>query len=460
MKSEDTISAIATPMGEGGLAVIRMSGKDAVRIATGIFRRGKGNELLSEGEPRPNQAYFGRVIDGTDEIDEVIMTFFRQPHSYTCEDTIEISCHGGQTVATRIVTLTIQCGARHAYPGEFTKRAFLNGRIDLTQAEAVSELIRAGSDECRKASLKQLQGSMRTRVSGIREDLLMCLSRIEADLDFNEDEAFSATHRASLITIIKTITISIDQMASLYRESQTIRQGYRVVLVGAPNVGKSSLLNALLGRERAIVSPIPGTTRDTVEESTVIGGVTFRLVDTAGIHEAKMQLEKEGVRRAIKEVTDADVVLMVLENGRKVASNEVALVTSLATKPHLVVVNKFDLPCVESPWGVANGRCIPVSAKTGQGLRELKTALLSTIGREASSLPRQHDFLLNSRHREALGAAHKHLIAGIRNIEQNAPLELAACDVRLASESVGEIIGTTVSEDILDRVFSTFCIGK
>lgn len=458
MPAEETISAIATPIGEGGLAVIRISGANAFDVASRIFtpaspkHRGGGN-----GYMRPNRTYFGKVHYGGEILDEVVLTVFKAPHSYTCEDTVEISCHGGQIVARRILTATFNCGARLAQPGEFSQRAFLNGRIDLTQAEAVAELISANSEACCRAAVKQLEGSFSKLINKLRSDMIECVAQIEAILDFPEDGIAPET-LTSTIQRVDSITRSLDRIKDSVVQSRILREGFRVVIVGYPNVGKSSLLNALLGRDRAIVSPIPGTTRDTVEELVNFGGIAFRLIDTAGIRGAKSGVEKEGIRRTFRAMRDADVVILVLDSARETNAEEREILRDLQPSKSIIVANKSDLSTdalTHQPFAL---QAIFVSSKMGSGIQRLKDMLREFAGNGKAGM--SEDFLVNARHEEAVDRGIAHLRQAKRCLDQNLAIELAAAELRMGLTSLNEMAGITTSEDILDRVFSLFCIGK
>src|ERR1051326_1573245 len=459
MMIQDTIAAIATPIGEGAIALVRMSGPDALGIAKRIFHRGMSASIVPVYDLEPNRAYFGRIIENNELIDEVVLTFFKAPRSYTKEDVIEISCHGGYRVASRILTATLHGSARPAEPGEFTRRAFLNGRIDLTQAEAVSELIAANSEMARKSAVRQLQGSLRKTIEQLRSSLISCLAVIEASIDFAEED-ISNEEIDQLLHNIRSISVSLENIKYTAGFSQKVRDGFRIPIVGLPNVGKSSLLNALLSKERSIVSPIAGTTRDTIEEVISVDGISLRLIDTAGIREVDEHIEIQGVERAKKAIEEADVILMVLEAGHPLTIHEQQLLESKDSTRLIVALNKSDLTTEHRLLDELKpmSSCL-VSAKTGRGIPELKHIITSRI-KCGASMNCEVEFLANSRHQDAVRRASQCLASAIASMSSKQPIEIVASDLQLACNSLDEIIGTITNEDVLDAVFSKFCIGK
>lgn len=459
MITQDTITAVATPIGEGAIALVRMSGPDALSISHRIFARGTSGRKVHSYELKPNHAYFGIITDNSEVIDEVMLTYFRAPKSYTREDMIEISCHGGSSVVGRILSATLKNGARSAEPGEYTRRAFLNGRIDLTQAEAVAELIAANSELARKSAIKQLEGSLRKVIERLRNDLISCLAEIEASIDFPEESVTSEATR-HLQDRILSISASLDSLKYTTAFALNVRNGFKVPIVGLPNVGKSSLLNAMLSKERAIVSPIPGTTRDTIEEIVSIDGIPFRLIDTAGIRETGDHVEQQGVERTRRAVEEADIILMVTEAGRSHTVEERQLLDSTHPSRLIVVLNKSDLAPETHPLMDTMGiRSCVVSSRTGDGITELRRILVSSI-KCCPSMKHEVEFLVNARHHNAISNAKACLSSALASISSSMPIEVVASDVRLACNSLGEVIGVVTTDDILDSVFSSFCIGK
>ncbi len=462
MKSQDdTIAAIITPIGEGGISVLRLSGDRAIEIAEMGFR---GKQPLSAAS---HTVHFGTYTDATGELlDEVLATVFKTPHSYTGEDTVELSCHGSILVTKRILESLIQFGARMAEPGEFTKRAFLNGKMDLTQAEAVADLIRTSSDQSHKASLLQLKGSTSKAVNSIRAKLLNICSLVELELDFSE-EGLEFIERTQ---IEKRITSVIDEIYALvgsYDQGRVIRDGVKVVIYGKPNVGKSSLMNALLDQERAIVTHISGTTRDTIEESIHINGILYRLVDTAGIRDTEDIIEQEGINRAKAEIQEADVIIHLLDASalekKGYTEERESLLNFVGSEKHLLTVfNKVDLITVK---GIERGvettqPPIPISAKNRTGLDELKNTLHSiTVKTELTNFEGTVT-ITNLRHKDLLVNTNKALANSLESVKNRMSGEFIASDVRAALNCLGEITGEVTTDDILNNIFANFCIGK
>jgi len=458
MMELDTISAIATPIGQGAIAIIRISGPEAICVAQRLFVPFQKRVDSTEFRFQSNRAYFGKIIRHQEVIDEVVLTVFRAPKSYTREDLVEISCHGGLVVAKKVLTATLQSGARPASPGEFTKRAFLNGRIDLTQAEAVADLIGATSETARKAAVQQLQGSLKRVVVRLRDELLNCLAHLEASIDFPE-EGLSSESINIIRSRINTITATLEDIIDSTENARGVKDGFRTVLVGLPNVGKSSLLNALLSRNRAIVSAIPGTTRDTIEELIEIEGLSFRLIDTAGLRDSAEGVEEEGIARTRQACEAADIVFVIVEAGRPMESAEVALAASLSAKMALLVVNKIDLAdnhIVDLHAGLPT--CF-VSSKSGQGISSLKHLLVKQV-RQGVEMKSSLDFLANARQEDALRRAATCIKRCRDGLTNGASDELTAEDIRIAIKTLSEVIGDVTTDQILDIIFSKFCIGK
>ncbi|MFA7343632.1 MAG: tRNA uridine-5-carboxymethylaminomethyl(34) synthesis GTPase MnmE [Terrimicrobiaceae bacterium] len=439
MRPGDTIAAISTPPGEGAVALVRISGPDAPAILGKIFR---------PGVPMPRRATHGRIVENGVTADEVLVCLFQAPASYTGEDMAEIGCHGGILLAAHILEIVLRQGARAAEPGEFTQRAFLNGKLDLTQAEAVMDLISARTPLAMRAAAEQLQGRLGDEVSGIRADILETVAHLEAWIDFPEEGIDPATG-ALLLGKISSCISRIGRLLSTAGSGRILREGVRVAIVGRPNVGKSSLLNRLLGMERAIVSPVPGTTRDTIEESACLRGILFRLTDTAGLRETGDPVEREGVERALLTIEQADLVLHVLE-----ASGEFDEPVLRARE--ILVANKIDLvPCADHLPATA----VRVSSKTGEGFPALVGAMIrETCGQHLSS--GQSLAAVNARHKTLLESASGSLGTAAGLLQAGEPPELPAIEIRAALDSVGQIIGTADTEEILGEIFGRFCIGK
>jgi tRNA modification GTPase len=444
---QETIAAIATPPGEGALAVIRISGPGALAVADTVFRAAKSPSAMDE-----RRVAFGRIIDAHGEvIDEVLLTVFRNPRSYTGEDLVEISGHGGSLVASRVLAAVLESGARMARPGEFTERAFLNGKLDLTQAEAVMDLISAQTPRAAKAAAGQLEGRLGDEINTLRSDLLGCVAHLEAFIDFPE-EGIDPESGAALRKRMEGIADHLERLLSTADEGRLLREGITLALCGAPNAGKSSLLNRLLGSERAIVSAIPGTTRDTIEECASLGGYPFRVIDTAGLRETSDPVEREGVERARRAAEAADLRIHLVD-----AAEPVSPAPLFADE--LLVLNKIDLVADRHRLSsVSATACI--SCQTGEGIDSLITSILAKVtGRsEGESLP--DGAAINTRHQECLKRAAAALQAAIALLGAGEPPELVAVELRSALGAVGEIVGDAGTEEILGKIFSSFCIGK
>lgn len=459
--NEDTIAAIATPLGEGAVGMIRVSGKSAITAVASIFR-GKVNLL----EAKSHTVHYGKLVDRSGlPIDGVLVTLFRGPHSYTGEDVVEVSCHGG-VLNTRIVLQAIlHTGVRHAEPGEFTKRAFLNGKLDLAQAEAVAELIAARSESARNAAMRQLEGRFSSRIRALRDELIDLLSLVELELDFSE-EGLDLIQKPQLLSKMDSISTALQEMADSYRLGKMYREGVAVAIVGKPNAGKSSLFNALLQQDRAIVTDIPGTTRDSLEESISIDGVLFRLSDTAGLRQSDDTVEQLGIARTLSVIRESDVVLLVVDASNTLAPEEALSFLDGIELPRsgLLVFNKIDLVGGISmePAEFSYNKCkfqrLFVSAKTGEGLSHLRQSLTdSALG----SGPQEHDtFVMNARHQEALLKSVESLASARAAVQSGHSGEFVAEDIRRALRSLAEIIGEVTTDDILNNIFQKFCIGK
>jgi tRNA modification GTPase len=439
---DDTIAAIATPLGEGGLAIIRASGKEALQVADRSFR---GKTTLSSATS--HTVHYGHIVRRETVIDEVLVSVMRAPRTFTGEDTVEISSHGGVLVAKLVLDTLLANGARLAQPGEFTRRAFLNDRIDLTQAEAVIDLIHSRTDLALRSANQQLAGHLGARINRLRDSIMLVLAHVEAHIDF-PDEDIAPDTREKLLTRLHDALMEIDTLLKTAPEGQILRRGIRVAIVGKPNVGKSSLLNGLLGHDRAIVSPIPGTTRDTIEETANIRGIPVVFVDTAGLRESNDPIEQEGIRRTRASVDSAELILHVLDQSDP--HRDAPIIT---TKRMITVLNKTDLP---HAFELADAQRI--SCKTGIGVEELKDRIKESVWSGSGS--DMTEIMINSRHEEALRRAKSGLHRSIEALQRGLSIELAAMDLRLAINAIGEIVGKTTTEDLLDAIFSQFCLGK
>jgi tRNA modification GTPase len=476
MLLHDTIAAIATPLGEGGLAVIRISGPQALSITDKCFQPvGKSSSKPTAAASHTIQ--YGRIVREDRVIDEVLLAVLRAPRTFTREDTVEISCHGGLLPAKLVLDALLLNGARLAEPGEFTKRAFLNGRIDLAQAEAVADLIHSRTELALSAANEQLAGKLSQRINRLRDDLMHTLAHVEAHIDF-PDEDIAPNTKDQLIQRLANGVAFMDELLNTANEGQILRRGIRAAIVGRPNAGKSSLLNQLLGRDRAIVSPIPGTTRDTIEETANIRGLPVVFIDTAGLRESADEIEREGIRRSHETLAQAELILHVLDASEFLTEADKNYLAGFAGKKRILVRNKTDLPVklklpVErrSPTRLdGDTECQPAGSETGaptvdvcclsgKGIEPLKDAIKGLVW-SGEIKAEMLQVAINSRHQDALNRARIATRQAAEALAGEATLELVAMDLRIAANAVGEVVGKTTTEDLLDSIFSTFCIGK
>jgi len=446
-KLYDTIVAIATPPGRGGLGVIRLSGPQSRTIAA-VF--------LSTVQWSPWQAQLAALLDGSGHaIDRVIVTFFESPRSYTAEDVVEVSCHGSPVVLRHAVERALEAGARLAEPGEFTLRAFLNGRIDLPQAEAVRDLIEATTLYQARVAAQQAAGSVSRRIAPLKEQLLELIALLEAGIDFAEDDV-SVAPPAEILRRLAPILDGVRRLAASFQYGGLVRQGLTLAIVGRPNVGKSSLFNRLLEQDRAIVTDIPGTTRDVVSETAAIGGIPVKLYDTAGIRESSGLVESLGIERTYQAMADADLTLVVLDLSQPIASEDESLIARASSSRHLLVGNKSD----RSAGGLAAGLfSISVSALTGEGIPQLREAILNAVAPEGA-FQQETGFITSLRHEQLLRESAACLEKAHAAVQSAIPHEMLLLDLYGALRPIDAITGATTADDILNRIFSTFCIGK
>jgi tRNA modification GTPase len=465
----DTIAAIATPLGEGGLAVLRVSGPQALAVAGKVFVP-VGKSSLKPSAAASHTIHYGRVERDGRFVDEVLVAVLRAPRTFTRDDTVEFSCHGGLLPAKLVLDALLAAGARLAEPGEFTQRAFLNGRLDLAQAEAVADLIHARTELALTAAGEQLAGKLSQRINQLRDDLVKTLAHLEAHIDF-PDEDIAPDTRGQLLARLERGVAFMDELLRTADEGQILRRGIRAAIIGRPNAGKSSLLNQLLGHDRAIVSPVAGTTRDTIEETASIRGLPVVFVDTAGLRDAGDDIEREGIRRTRAMVAKAELVLHVLDASEPLSAEDEQFLAEFAGKKRIVVLNKVDLVERRSPTrpepvaavheraGSETGAPISVSCLTGTGLEALKDAIKQSVW--AGEIKAEMlQVMINSRHQDALQRARAATLRTAEALRADATLELVAMDLRIAVNAVGEIVGKTTTEDLLDSIFSQFCIGK
>jgi tRNA modification GTPase len=454
---DDTIAAIATPLGEGGLAVIRISGPEALSVADRSFRP-VGKSSLKPSAAPTHTIHYGKIVRRNQVVDEVLLGVLRAPRTFTREDMVEITCHGGLLPAKLVLDTVLANGARSAEPGEFTKRAFLHGRIDLTQAEAVADLIHSRTELALAAANEQLAGKLSERIRQLRDEMMTTLAHIEAHIDFPDEDIMPDT-KEKLVARLERGVAFMDELLRTANEGQILRRGIRAAIVGRPNVGKSSLLNQLLGHDRAIVSPIPGTTRDTIEETANIRGLPVVFVDTAGLREAGDQIEQEGIRRSRDTLAKAELILHVLDASEPLTSADQTYLAEFAGKKHILVCNKTDLPRQLTLPDQQSAPVVEVSCITGHGLEVLKDALKELIWAGEIRVE-MLQAMINSRHQDALRRAREATLRTLEALRAEATLELVALDMRIAVNAVGEIVGQTATEDLLDSIFSQFCIGK
>lgn len=459
MKEFDTITAVATSLGEGGISIIRVSGSRSVESVNSIFRGVNNKKLL---HIKPYTIMYGHIIDkDTDEIlDEVIVSYMKGPKSFTAEDTIEINCHGGVVATKKILENVIKCGVRIAEPGEFTKRAFLNGRIDLSQAEAVIDIIRSKTELSMKSAVLQSEGRLSKEIGSLRHKLLAVIAHIEATVDYPEDDLEEMTSEKMDIEI-DNILEKINYLLVTAEEGKILREGLSTVIVGKPNVGKSSLLNALTMENRAIVTDVPGTTRDVIEEFISIDGVPIRIIDTAGIRETEDVVEKIGVERSKEKIEEADLVILMLDSSRELDEEDLEIIHYIKDKKYIVLFNKVDLKSnvnIKEIKELNSEYIIPISIVSGEGLDELKRVIKELFFR--GDIKAQDILITNSRHKEVLYRAKESLLSSKIALKNTFAIDLASIDVRNAWSSLGEINGDTLEEDLIDKIFSEFCLGK
>jgi tRNA modification GTPase len=460
MSENPTICAVSTPPGRSGIGIARLSGPEAVTIAEKFFVATNGKPLSEQ--PTQRLAH-GHVTSEGDVVDEVLVSVMRSPHSYTTEDVVEINCHGGIVALRKTLELMLDAGARLAEPGEFTKRAFLGGRIDLAQAEAVADLINAKTAAGLRAAANQLRGKLSERITSLRERLADCLAHIEATIDFPEDEV-PELPGSSVSVVVREVMNDIDSLIESSAGGRLYREGVSTVIVGKPNVGKSSILNAILDEPRAIVTQEPGTTRDIIVESVDLRGIALRLSDTAGIREPGCEVERLGVERSERAIEEADLALFVADVSGPISPEDTRIIERLAGKAHvLVAANKSDLKpdadLSELAERLPGRKVVRTSATEGTGIKKLEEAIFNEITDGATIVP--EDVLVTRvRHRQALERTRAALERTAEALTSDLSAEFVAVDLRDALDGLGEIVGAVATDDLLDRIFNEFCIGK
>ena len=466
MIPQDSIVALATPSGAGAIAVIRISGQDAITIGNSVFKSIKNKDLTTQ---KTHTLHLGHIMDASKTLDEVLVSIFKGPNSYTGENTIEISCHGSPYIQQQIIQLLLRKGCRMADPGEFTLRAFLNGKLDLSQAEAVADLISSDNEASHQIAMQQMRGGFSNEIAKLREELLNFASLIELELDFAEEDVEFAD-RTQFHELLNRIEFVLKRLIDSFAVGNVIKNGIPVAIVGEPNVGKSTLLNALLNEERAIVSEIAGTTRDTIEDELVIGGIGFRFIDTAGIRETEDVVESIGIRKTFEKIEQAQVVLYLFDSLKfKVQSSEYSIEiekikNQFPLKPLLVVINKLDLlseneiTAIQQELANLNIKLIFLSAKQRIGVDELKNQLLSFVN--TGALRNNETIITNTRHYDSLLKALDEITKVKFGLETNLSSDLMALDIKEALYQFGTITGQVSNDELLGNIFANFCIGK
>jgi len=460
MMEEDTIVAISTPLGESGIGIVRLSGKNSLNIVEKIFKP-KSKKKLSEVPTF--SAHFGYIVNPVDNltVDEVIVVVMRAPKTYTREDIVEINCHGGIVPLRKILELCILNGARLAEPGEFTKRAFLNGRIDLIQAEAVIDIIKAKTEKSLKASINQLKGRLSEEINDINNKLRNLCALVEANIEFPEEE-IETTNMEDIKSSLEDILKKIDKLLETSYEGKILREGIKTAIIGKPNVGKSSLLNELLEEERAIVTHIPGTTRDIIEESINIEGIPFILIDTAGIRKSDDFVEKRGIEKTFDSLEKADLILFMLDGSVSLSNEDYSIVDKIKDKRVIVVINKIDLPLEIKEEDIKKifpkEKINKISILKKIGIEDLKKSMIDVVLKRGKK--EEEVLITNVRHKVLLQSAKDSIKSAIDSINSKMSEEFVAVDIRAALDFIGEIVGKTTTADILNTIFSQFCIGK
>lgn len=459
----ETIAAISTAMGNGGIGIIRMSGKESFKILEKIFRNNKG-EKIDLNKIKGYTIEYGTIVDSKTEekIDEVLVSFFKNPKSYTREDMCEINSHGGMVVEKQILEQCLKNGAILAEPGEFTKRAFLNGRIDLSQAESIMDLINSKTEKESKASINQLQGDLSNKINEIRHDLLDIMADIEASIDYPEYDIEEVTNSKAL-GILENTKNKLESLNDTFRSGKILKEGIKTAIIGKPNAGKSSLLNKILKEERAIVSEIEGTTRDTIEEFITIKGIPLKIIDTAGIRKTSDKIEEIGVKKALDIAKDAELVLVILDNSKDLTEEDKEILKLAESKNSIILLNKVDLKenNLENSEELnkLNKKIIKISAKNGNGIEELYNEIENMF--QIKNLETDGEIIItNIRHKNQIEYAINNIDEAMNAVKNNLPIDIISISIKQTLEDLGKITGENVSEDIINEIFSKFCLGK
>ncbi len=457
----DTIAAISTPLGEGGIGIVRLSGKDSIILAEKIFKS-PFNKRLSEAKSHTLTLGFVTDPETQSTIDEALFTVMKSPKTYTREDIVEINCHGGILPLRTTLNLLLKNGARLAEPGEFTKRAFLNGRIDLSQAEAVIDIIRAKTQRAERIALTQLEGRLSEKIKCLIEEIICLCANVEAYIDFPEDE-IEEIKGEELSQRINNLKKNLHELAASYDEGRFFKEGVSTAIVGKPNVGKSSLLNCLLEKDRAIVTTSPGTTRDIIEDYLNINGLPLRIMDTAGIREPQELAEMEGVIRSLKAIENSDIVMAVFDLSAPLDSLDIEIFQKIKDKKALIILNKLDIESHQfnfADMGITSEQCMKISALKSIGIKELKDKVYSLCISKKESGQTEDILISNMRHKDSIEKAIKSLDEAEELLKHNEVVEIIAMLLREAGDSLGEIPGSVISENVLNKIFREFCIGK
>ena len=444
---EDTICAISTASGVGGISIIRVSGKDSIKIVNSIF---KGKDLEKVDSHTIN---YGFILYEEKIIDEVLISVMRAPKTYTMEDVVEINLHGGIAVTNKVLEILLTIGCREAEPGEFTKRAFLNGRIDLVKAESVSDLIDAETENARELSVNNLTGKLSDIIREVKQELLALEANIEVKIDYPEYEDIEDITNEKAIIALEKITDKFDKLIEESKSGKIIKNGLNVAIIGAPNVGKSSILNALLEENKAIVTDIEGTTRDIVEGRIILNGIMINFIDTAGIRETKDVVEKIGVDKSFEKLNEADLVILVLDGSRPLKEEEKELLDKVKTKNHIIFINKSDLNKKINIEGISG------NTKETNGLDDLKKAIIKVL-ESNTRINKDMTYISNARQLSLIKKADNSLKKALKGLKENIPVDVVTIDIESAKNIFGEILGENYKDDLLDELFSRFCIGK
>lgn len=459
MKITDTIAAISTSAGNSGIGVIRVSGEDAIKIVDKVFKSGKEGKRLCD--VNSHTVNYGHIIDGNKVLDQVLVLVMKNPHSYTGEDTVEIDCHGGMLILQKVLELVIRNGAKAAAPGEFTKRAFLNGRIDLSQAEAVMDVINSSNDFALNSSMAQLKGGVSEKIKEIRSDIIYHIAFIESALDDPEHISLDG-YNEEISEMLSNNLSKMKKLIDTFDNGRIMKEGIHTVILGKPNAGKSSLLNLLLGEERAIVTDIEGTTRDTLEENINLNGLSLKIIDTAGIRNTEDKVEQIGVNKAKEIAANANLIIYVIDGSRKIDENDLEIINLIRDKQSIVLLNKSDIEMnadLENVDNLSKDDIIVFSAKEGIGMEQLEDRIREMFYSGKVSYNDQI-YITNVRHKEALENSYNSLLKVKDSVENMMPEDFYSIDLMDAYEQLGLIIGESVEDDLVNEIFSKFCMGK